>query len=655
MPHRLILLSVVALLGLTALVYWPGLSGPFLLDDLSNLQPVRDWTEGRLGFANVVTGNASGPLGRPLSMATFAANAALGGYSPYSFKLGNLVLHLLCGSLIFALFSTLCRRDSRMRNTTAWLPVAMTGVWLLHPLLVSTVLYSVQRMAILSALFTLTAMLCWWHGRQAIENGDIRRGSLLMFGAFPAMTILATLSKETGLLAPFLCWVLEAAYFSPRTGDKRPLAARLFIGFACVLPLLAGVTAFLFQPERLLGGYANREFTLTERLLTEPRVLFDYLGALLMPWGPSMGIFQDDYLVSKSVVSPPSTFFALAGWVTLMLLGWRLRRSVPALAAGIGLYLVGHALESSVVPLYIYFEHRNYLPSIGAILAFTGAAAWAADCLKQRMDSPGLVFTSCAAGLILGLAAATYARTTVWQNKEAILASSLKHHPNSRGLRMEIAHFAMNLTPANVNLAASQYHVLLQQKNPVDREIGSLGLAAMDCFTQGRLHNIASNSLLASKVEVFGPELLSAVRNLSEIVIARPCEDLPPQRLAELLVAWLDRSPVDEARITKWHARYLAARLHMAAHGSSSNDALSQARIAWLAGKDPAVGATVISLLIGRQDYDDALILLGEVNARVHSHDQRGKEVLKAYADAIANSQGQLRQQRSDPAPAHLE
>ena len=64
------------LLVLVAWAYVPGLDGPMLLDDFVNLQPL-DRLELSSDFAlDVIEGNSSGLMGRPISMATFAPMCA---------------------------------------------------------------------------------------------------------------------------------------------------------------------------------------------------------------------------------------------------------------------------------------------------------------------------------------------------------------------------------------------------------------------------------------------------------------------------------------------------------------------------------------------------------------------------------------------------
>src|SRR3546814_6648514 len=86
-----------ALIFIVAWAYWPGLTGPFLLDDGVNLAPlgdnggVHDWHRA-LSFINE---GRSGPLHRPVSMASFLANAQDWPADPLPFTATNLLTHFL--------------------------------------------------------------------------------------------------------------------------------------------------------------------------------------------------------------------------------------------------------------------------------------------------------------------------------------------------------------------------------------------------------------------------------------------------------------------------------------------------------------------------------------------------------------------------------
>ena len=145
----------VTVLAFAVFAYWPGLSGPFLLDDfttlgqLGNLGGVRDWET----FNAFVFGGTAGPTGRPVALLSFLIDGNNWPTDALPFKRTNLVIHLLIAGLLFVLTKQLlCLAGSDAKNA-GWVAFVSSSIWLLHPFLVSTTLYSVQRMAQLAILF----------------------------------------------------------------------------------------------------------------------------------------------------------------------------------------------------------------------------------------------------------------------------------------------------------------------------------------------------------------------------------------------------------------------------------------------------------------------------------------------------------------------
>jgi hypothetical protein len=136
------------LLLVTAAIYWPGLNGPLVLDDFENLEPFAGIQSGALGWDEVLSANAIGLGGRPIAMISFAGNWLSSGGEVWSLKHTNLMLHLLCGTLLFWLAGRLLGEPrSAVAAQRWWLALLVAALWLLSPMLVSTVLYIIQRMA----------------------------------------------------------------------------------------------------------------------------------------------------------------------------------------------------------------------------------------------------------------------------------------------------------------------------------------------------------------------------------------------------------------------------------------------------------------------------------------------------------------------------
>lgn len=286
--------------------------------------------------------------------------------------------------------------------------------WLLHPLFVSTTLYIVQREAMLPATFVLLGLLAWLHGRRRLLTGHRFSGLAWLVVGLGGCTVLAVLSKANGILLPALALVLE--YTVARAADRLPntaeagreamtqpadaarkpeepgsalhaarnndeverRASSLYRRAMLALAWLPAALIALYLLHAAWNGMvhgisATRPWTLGQRLLTEPRILMDYLGLLWLPRPFTPGLFNDSIHVSTSLLQPATTLPAIAAVLSLILGAVLLRRRWPALAAAVLFYFVGQAIESSTLALELYFEHRNYLP---AMLMFWPAAIW---------------------------------------------------------------------------------------------------------------------------------------------------------------------------------------------------------------------------------------------------------------------------------------
>ena len=86
------------------------------------------------------------------------------------FKRTNLVIHLLNALLLFVLARKLLRILDIEARTCDWLAFVTAALWLLHPFLVSTTLYAVQRMAQLAMLFSVAGLITYLQGRALLAT-----------------------------------------------------------------------------------------------------------------------------------------------------------------------------------------------------------------------------------------------------------------------------------------------------------------------------------------------------------------------------------------------------------------------------------------------------------------------------------------------------
>lgn len=618
MQARLLLL--VALLA-TALVYWTGLAGPFLLDDMANLAPVQRWLQGQASWQQVLLGNGSGMLGRSVSMASFMLSAALGGYTPYTFKLGNLVLHLACGLLGWLMLRRALAEDPRLAPHATLVASLVAAIWWLHPLNVSTVLYAVQRMAQLGALFVLASVWTYLVARRNLLSGQHRRGMLGLFVLFPALVLAGLLSKENAAVAPALCLVFELAYFAGR-GHPRSRVVTVFFGVFLLAPLLLGLIAFLVEPGRLLGGYAVRDFSLGERLLSQPRALMEYVGALAFPRNSVFGVYADDFQASTGLLSPASTSWALLALIGLSAVAITLRKRAPSVFAGWFFFLVAHGVESSIFPLELYFEHRNYLPAFGLLLALAGLAALVPRNLATHVLSPRQLGLFCAGSFAVVFALITLGRAKAWQHEELIVEEAVKSHPES--LRANLAKATIALRRGRMQHSYDAVATLLESDNPRNRQLARIHWVTLDCIS-GKGANpadlrqaVAEAMPKVTALEAQAFELLASVNNDHD------CGIVSPGLIADSIVRMLDSAQAQPDHVApKWRLRHTAARMY--ARAGRWAEALPQARLSWQPTAAPKAGGFLVHAYLRNNMHPLAERTFAEVAARVDEHDSAGK------------------------------
>ena len=425
----------LVILAVAVVAYYPALAGPFLFDDfpvlgkLGKYGGVVDWKS----FTAFLTGGTAGPTGRPVALLSFLIDGTSWPTDSWPFKRTNLVIHLCTASILGVLVWQILRLVGRNTRQAAWIAVVAAAFWLLHPFLVSTTMYVVQRMAQLATLFVFAGLVAHIFARSIAASRPLA-GYAMMSVSLVVFTTLATFSKENGALLPILVGVLELTVFA---ASRHARLDRRWAAIFILVPTLV-LGTFLVYRAMAYGFFTTmppRDYSVYERLLTQPRVLSEYLWNWFIPKLYTTGVFQDHILVSRGLLSPPATLLHLVIHATAIGAAFYLRRKHVLVALAILFFYAGHLVESTTLNLELYFEHRNYLP---AAFLFVPLLVFVYD--KVRTS----IFLVIAIGMMLLLSGFTRYSSHVWADYSSIVEISAQRAQMSTRAQSELAKVLFN-------------------------------------------------------------------------------------------------------------------------------------------------------------------------------------------------------------------
>lgn len=398
--------AAVAAAALALAAYWPSFHVPLVYDDEHLILEPR--LHARSLAPDQLLRAAEGfPLQRWLAYVSFAANHAIHGLSPAGYHVVNLLVHGAVVALLALLAGRLLRAagvaDEGVRDRARAIAALLFAV---HPVHTMAVTYVIQRMTSLGALLALASLSAWLAARR---DGALRRGPA---AAALLLWYLAVACKENYAVLPGIVLLVE---WISGTDLRAALGRRRTFGVAALLVAVAlgALAAARYWPvierEQLRFGVS-----VGDRLLSQPRVLWHYLSLLALPL-PSRLHVDYAYPASTGLLSPPTTLLALAGLAALVAVAVLARRRHPLLALATGWFLVALAVEQSVLPIDLVFEHRLYFASVGAFV-LTGHA------IATRL--PGRAAWLVALPLAAVLAFGTRLRNEVWRDPARLFADA---------------------------------------------------------------------------------------------------------------------------------------------------------------------------------------------------------------------------------------
>jgi Flp pilus assembly protein TadD len=403
------------------IAYSNSLDVPFYYDDRARILENEDIHMDRLSLDQLRAAafGEKSAASRPVGNISFALNHLVHGLDVAGYRIVNIIIHAVNGLLLFAFLLHTLQLSSVDQARSHPRLVALFGalIWVLNPLDVQSVTYIVQRLNSLAVLFFLLAFMAYLKAR---ESSCRTRAALWLLAALSWLLSLGC--KQITITLPLVVLLYE--WFFYRDMEWAWLRRQWKTGVVLLIILLLLTAVFLGTDpiSRLtsLRAFADGRFSYTERLLTQPRVVLTYLSLVLFPY-PARLKLVNDFPLSTSVVSPWTTLPSMAVIIALLFTAALIARRRRFIAFAVFWFFANLVVESTVIPLDIYYEHRTYLPSMlfwAAILAVV--ARWRYG--GRAIVAAGVTFT-----IVFG--AWTWQRNALWRTPLAFWQDNLEKCP----------------------------------------------------------------------------------------------------------------------------------------------------------------------------------------------------------------------------------
>ncbi|MBI5568362.1 MAG: tetratricopeptide repeat protein [Desulfomonile tiedjei] len=312
---------------------------------------------------------------RPLFMLTLYANYVWKGMDPYSFRVVNAAISAAAGLALAVLAFVVFRMPRLNIPGTAFhkglVSFFLGLLFVVHPLQTFTVLYIIQREAIMACFFYFAALAAYLAAR--CSGGGRAWGLFALCGI---LFLAGMLSKENLITLPMVLLLAEATLF--RASFRQILSrGAIFAAITVAVLLVSQVITYNLHGaqtlhaqailDRLRQHYHEAGLNPVQVVLTQCRVFFLYVVMVLAPFAVQM-LLVKAVTVSSSLLDPPETLAAVAGMVVWIGLGCALIRRMPVIAFGLLFSVIVLLPESLLIPQFLFFGYRPLLPMAGILL-----------------------------------------------------------------------------------------------------------------------------------------------------------------------------------------------------------------------------------------------------------------------------------------------
>ncbi|RLB28016.1 MAG: hypothetical protein DRG87_10250 [Deltaproteobacteria bacterium] len=367
-------------------------------------------------------------LYRPAACLSFALNYYFGGDGVFGYHLVNIAIHFLAAMFLFLfVYHTLNLPliSARYGPNSYFIALLSTVLWAINPIQTQAITYIVQRMASMAGMFSIISMYLYLKARTAIKNSS----KAILFSSTALFIILAFLSKENAIMMPACLFLFDFLLIQGVSEHSVKKNLKILLVVAAIT--LGMVVIFLAFSEMtfssLFSLYSKRPFTPWERLLTQSRVLILYIGLILYPMSTRLSL-NHDIAISHSLFNPPTTMLAIVLIIGMLFGAIYLSRRYPLISFCVFFFFLNHIPESTILPLELIYEHRNYIPSMLFFVPIAIGLLKAISYFSYKRSMQTIIAVSIVL-IIIGEGHATFMRNFSWKNEESLWIDNVDKYP----------------------------------------------------------------------------------------------------------------------------------------------------------------------------------------------------------------------------------
>ena len=403
----------------------------------------------------------------------------------WGYHVFNLLVHIAAALMLFGIVRRTLLSDSLSApygSHSTNFALAISLLWVVHPLTTASVTYVIQRVESMMGLFYLLTLYCairawnmnpWWGGASVLACG------------------LGMATKEAMVSAPLAVFLWDRLFVRSSAVGQNPLRWRLYAGLASSWIVLAILVAGDHRPHA--AGFHFEHWPWWRYLITQAGVILHYVRLIFVPW--PLVLDYDWIPASVSAAIVPVIVVTTVAAIT----GWALLRRHP-LAFPAAVFFLVLAPTSSVLPIVteVAAEHRMYLP-LACVIALAVFAACAAlnSVMTPRFAGPVIVLAAAAA-----LCGITLVRNRDYQSGERIWYDTLQKRPANTRARANYATILL----AEGRIAEAEQHLrqaVVADPRRAEAQLGlGVALAAQRRFDEGLPHLRTAFELAPDNAEV---------------------------------------------------------------------------------------------------------------------------------------------------------